>query len=241
MKKGFTLAEMLAVIIILSLFSLIGIVAVESIIKKGTEKAYQAQIGEIKSATENLVKVNGLPSWCQSDTCFISIRYLAFNNYLKLKDIIYVASEGETLASIALKFNLQKELLESYNSINNISNGTEVKIPASKSYGAYINPKTDESFSLENVAMVKKYGENFNIEVFEDIDELSTKYSSYLAQAKKDAVSASAIIYKSLGLCNDNTICELKTSDLIKNNLLERNFYSEVNITIDSNNDLNIG
>lgn len=86
-NKGFTLAEMLAVIIILAIFGVIGIVSVESIIKKGTEKAYQAQISEIKTAAENLVKIDGEPTWCSNESnCFVSLRYLAFKKYIKLND-----------------------------------------------------------------------------------------------------------------------------------------------------------
>ena len=240
MKKGFTLVEMLAVIIILSLFSLIGIISVESIIKKGTEKSYQAQIGEIKTAAENLVKIEGLPSWCEGNICFISLRYLAFNNHLKLKDITYTALDGDTFESIAAKFNFTKEEIQKYNSIDVVKKGTEIKIPASKSYGEYTNPKTEESFPLETVVMVKKYGENYTFEAFASMEELSQNNASYLNQAKREALFASAIIYKKLGLCT-NTICTMKTSDLVKKNLLEKNFYSEVNITVDNSDNVSIG
>ena len=191
MKKGFTLVELLAVIIILSLISFIGIISIESIVKKGVEKSYQAQISEMKTAAEKLVKVNGIPSWCEGEICFISLRYLAFNNYIKLKDIIYEAAEGDTLNSIASKYNMTVEELRKYNSFDSVSKGTKVTIPASKSYGEYTNPKTDKSFSLETVVMVKKYGANYTFEAFESLDALN---SSYLAKAKKEALSASAII-----------------------------------------------
>ncbi len=86
-NKGFTLVEMLAVVIILALFGLIGIISVDSIVKKGTEKAYQAQIGEIKTAAENLIKIDGEPTWCaEESTCFVSLRYLAYKKHIKLND-----------------------------------------------------------------------------------------------------------------------------------------------------------
>ena len=86
-NRGFTLVEMLAVIIVLALLGLVGIISVESIVKRGTEKAYQAQMSEIKTAAENLVKIDGEPTWCEGETvCFVSLRYLAFKKQLKLND-----------------------------------------------------------------------------------------------------------------------------------------------------------
>lgn len=191
-NKGFTLVEMLAVIIIMALIGTIGIISVESIIKKGTEKAYEAQMSEIKSAAENLIKVDGEPVWCKENAiCFISIRYLAYNKYIKLNE-----------------------------------------------NGDYINPKLDEPFSLETGALIKKYDRNYIIEAYDNVNAIS---SEYLNQAKMDVLKASALIYKERGFCSINTNCSIKTSDLINKNLLESNFYSEVNITINEFNQINIG
>ena len=241
MKRGFTLVEMLTVIIILSLIGLIGIVSVESIIKRGTEKAYQAQMSEIKTAAENLVKVEGLPSWCKTDTCFITLRYLAYNNYIKLKDVDYVVVSGDTINTIAAKFNITADELVEYNNITSVTEGKTIKIPSSKSYGEYTNPKTDESFSLETVVMVKTIGNNYTFEAFESLDALNEQYSSNLAKANKDAVSASAIIYKKMGFCADENNCSLRTTSLVNKNLLEANFYADVDITIDSEDEITIG
>ena len=190
-NKGFTLVEMLAVVIILSLFGVIGIISVESIIKKGSEKAYNAQINEIKNAAENFVKVNGEPTWCQNeDLCFISLRYLVFSKQIKLNES-----------------------------------------------GEFINPKTDKPFALETVAMVKKYGVNYIFEVYDDFEKLNETNNEYYNKAKKDALKASALIYKEKGLCNEDN-CNLKTSDLVSNNLLAREFYNEVTIIINFDDEI---
>ncbi len=194
-NKGFTLAEVLAVVIILALFGLIGIVSVESIIKKGTEKAYSAQMNEIKLAAENLIKIEGEPTWCENEQiCFISLRYLVYNKQIKLNE------EGE-----------------------------------------YINPKTDKPFSLEIVVLVRKYGSNYILETYDSYDSLAEVYPNYITRAKQDALKASATIYNQKGLCSNNLSCTIRTSDLVNNNLLESNFYNDVNITINSNNQINIG
>jgi len=241
-NKAFTLVEMLAVVIILSLFGVIGIISVESIIKKGTEKAYFAQIAELKNAAENLVKTDGEPTWCQDeDVCFISLRYLAFNKYIKLKNQKYVVKNGETLETILRDFNITQAELESYNNLSEIRPGAEIIIPATREYGDYINPRTDKSFSLETVVMVKKYGENYIFEAYDSLETLNLAHAGYYNQAKKDVLKAAALIYKEKGLCANESNCSLRTSDLTEKNLLEKNFYNEVDITIDSNNQVNIG
>ena len=191
--KGFTLVEMLAVVIILALFGMIGIISVESIIRKGTEKAYQAQISEIKTAAENSIKIDGEPKWCGGENvCFISLRYLAFKKHIKLN------ADGE-----------------------------------------FINPKTNKSFDLENVAVAKKYGDNYVFEVYESLDELAENNASYLSKAKLHAVAASATIYKERGYCGVN--CSFRVSDLVEKNLLSQGFYNNVTIEVRNDNTVEIG
>ena len=58
MKKGFTLIEMLAVIVILSLLIVIGNVAVSSLIKNSKTKLSETQIEIIIKAAESLASDN---------------------------------------------------------------------------------------------------------------------------------------------------------------------------------------
>lgn len=51
MKKGFTLIEIMAVIIILGIVGLIALIAVDKTIKDNNEKAYQMQISNIEDAS----------------------------------------------------------------------------------------------------------------------------------------------------------------------------------------------
>lgn len=85
-NEGFTLVELLTVIVILSAVSLIGIFTIDGVIKRGSEKAYQTQINEMKSATENFVKTDGLPTWCNlnnnGDVCFITLKLLLVTKYI---------------------------------------------------------------------------------------------------------------------------------------------------------------
>ena len=192
-NRGFTLAEMLAVVIILAVLGLIGIISIESIIKKGSEKAYQAQMSEMKTAVENLIKIDGEPTWCKEETvCFVSLRYLAFKKYIKLNE-----------------------------------------------EGKFVNPKTNKPFSLETGSLVKKYGENYIFESYESIEKMGETNPSYITKAKKHVVAASALIYKESGLCEET--CNIRTTDLVNNNLLKNDFYDDVAIRIDSENQIEVG
>ena len=53
MKKGFTLIEMLAVIVILAIISLIIFPEVNKVIKSSKEKSYKTQIDNLIDATKN--------------------------------------------------------------------------------------------------------------------------------------------------------------------------------------------
>ncbi len=87
MKKGFTLGELLAVVIILVLLGFIAIVSVSSIISSGTDKAFNTKLNEMKTAAEYYVRTEGEPSWCNNQPyCFVSLRLLAYRKYIKLDE-----------------------------------------------------------------------------------------------------------------------------------------------------------
>jgi len=52
-RKGFTLVELISVVVLLSLIVGIGSVAITGVIKKNKENDYKLLINEIKSATES--------------------------------------------------------------------------------------------------------------------------------------------------------------------------------------------
>ena len=58
MKKGFTLVELLASLIVLAIISLIAFPVVNNVIKKSDEKLHNAQLQEIKEATEKWAYLN---------------------------------------------------------------------------------------------------------------------------------------------------------------------------------------
>lgn len=52
MKKGFTLIELIAVILLLGVLSVIAVASIDRVLKENKEKAYNTQIENIKSSTE---------------------------------------------------------------------------------------------------------------------------------------------------------------------------------------------
>ena len=137
-KKGFTLAEVLAVVIILSVLALIGIFSVESIIRTGSEKAYNAQLNEIKLSAENYVKTEGLPEWCNlennGDSCYLTLRFLAFKNYIKLNEKgEFLNPKTDKSFPLEMLINVQKygsnyivELIKEEDMTSNLTNEAEI-------------------------------------------------------------------------------------------------------------------
>lgn len=87
-KKGFTLIEMITVIVILSLLVLIIVPLVSTNLKKGNEKAYQAQINNIIASAKNwgINNKNLLPQ--DGNIISLTLKYLQDEGYIdkNLKD-----------------------------------------------------------------------------------------------------------------------------------------------------------
>ena len=183
--NGFTLVEVLAVIIILSALVLLGIFSVDGIIKVAGNKSYESQINEIKYNAENFINVESTPYWCNlaetGDYCFITLRYLASKNYIKLD--------------------------------NN---------------GEFVNPSTEEPFSLETLIIIKKYGKNYLFEVKDDITKFIEENITMANRGKIDALKSSASMYYENNK-NDSchTSCNITVKTLMDNNYLERGYYNE--------------
>lgn len=87
MKKGFTLAEMLGVIIILALLALIVFPTVASLIKKSKDDAYNEQVDYILNAANNWVTANSVSLSLTSTNC-LSIKDLTTSGFMDDKTIV---------------------------------------------------------------------------------------------------------------------------------------------------------
>ncbi len=89
MKKGFTLAELLGVIVILGLIAMIAIPTINSAINSSRDKAYDEQIRTIEEASRTYISKNSLklPNMTEGSTCCLRVETLQEAGLLKADDI----------------------------------------------------------------------------------------------------------------------------------------------------------
>lgn len=90
MKKGFTLVELLGVIVILGIIGVITVPLIISVTNDSKSNASDIQEETIRRAAKNYVQshVYTLPEECETTTgCNITIKTLKDNGYLEEKDL----------------------------------------------------------------------------------------------------------------------------------------------------------
>ena len=102
-RKGFTLAELLAVIAILGVIALIAFPAVNKVIKNSKEKAYTAQKEIILSSAKSwaLDNINDLS---EEENTYLSIEQLKQGGYLEAKQVINPITEEEMNGCIIINY-----------------------------------------------------------------------------------------------------------------------------------------
>lgn len=88
MKKGFTLIEVIAVIVILGIIGLIAVPISNSAVKRSKEKLYNEQIDKIISACKNYILENDDADPDENYTRYVSIEILQNTGYLGKEEII---------------------------------------------------------------------------------------------------------------------------------------------------------
>lgn len=86
-KKGFTLVELLAVIIILGILGLIVVPMVNDTIKEQKEKLYNRQLETIQSSAEGWSTKNSDKITNDGTSVYVNVTTLVNDGYLKNKDI----------------------------------------------------------------------------------------------------------------------------------------------------------
>ena len=89
MRKGFTLAELLGVIVILGLIAMIAIPTINSALNSSRDKAYDEQIRTIEEASRTYMSKNSLklPNMIEGSTCCLGIEVLKEAGLLQADDI----------------------------------------------------------------------------------------------------------------------------------------------------------
>lgn len=147
-KKGFTLVELIAVIVLLAATALIAVPIVNRTIKNSKEKAYNAQKAEIVTAAKKYVLENGITA--TDEPIYITLRKLVSNNYFEKGDI-YDPRNDENL----------------------LTKGVCVKITyeeSSKSYKYnYENPCSKNFPKFNHTLVVNDVGEEFELDLGDEI------------------------------------------------------------------------
>ena len=88
-KKGFTLVELLGVIVILGIIATITVPLIQRTIIENTEEAYNDQVTSFERAAKNYVAsdVYNMTN-CQTKICTVSLKELQEKGYLQSGDIV---------------------------------------------------------------------------------------------------------------------------------------------------------
>ena len=89
MRKGFTLVELLGVIVILGLIAMIAIPTINSALNSSREKAYDEQVRTIEETARTYMSKNSLklPSQTEGNKCCLSVETLQTAGLLTADDI----------------------------------------------------------------------------------------------------------------------------------------------------------
>jgi len=124
-KKGFTLIEMITVIVILSLIVLIIVPLVSTNLKKGNEKAYQAQVNNIIASAKNWGSDNKKLLPQNGNAISLTLKYLQDEGYIdkNLKD----PRKNETLNGCVKIENIDNKFQYTFN--DNCGNSCIISTP----------------------------------------------------------------------------------------------------------------
>ena len=106
MKKGFTLVELLAVIIILGILGLIVVPMVNETIKEQKEKLYNRQIETLESSAEAWSTKNTDKLVEDGTSIYVSITTLVQDGYLKNSDIKDPRNNKQMLGCVSISYDI---------------------------------------------------------------------------------------------------------------------------------------
>ena len=89
MKKGFTLVELLGVIVILGLIAMIAIPTINSALNSSRQKAYDEQVDTIEDTARTYMSKNSLklPNQTEGNGCYVSVATMQKAGLLNSDDI----------------------------------------------------------------------------------------------------------------------------------------------------------
>lgn len=116
MKKGFTLVELLCVIIIIAVVTMIAFPLVTSYINKSKEKLYDVQVNDIESAAKkwSLENIDKLDKYHINDI-YVTLEYIKHMGYLEKDEILSPKTKEIMDGCVLIKYdNTSKQYLYNY-------------------------------------------------------------------------------------------------------------------------------
>ena len=109
MKKGFTLIEVLGVIVILGIILIITIPIINNSINSSKDKAYKQQLSLIESSAKNYMASNSLELPKEGEYACINLNELQKKGFLSKKDILNPKNPKQRLNGfVKVSFNKNK-------------------------------------------------------------------------------------------------------------------------------------
>lgn len=173
-KKGFTLVELMGIIIILSLMSLLVIPSIDRSIKNFKEKAYESQIQTIRLAAKDWAIENiGLYTLLENESITISLSQLKTGGYIDDEFIdpntdIPFADDME-IDIIRVKESLRYFVQEN----SGYRTGLTTTAPIINLNGEFIERLSDGDIYTEKGAIASDYTKTIDL-----TDSISKRYSS---------------------------------------------------------------
>ena len=125
-KKGFTLAELIAIVAILGAFALIVTISVGPTLKKSKTKLSEIQIQNIKDAAKMYYLNEGMNEVDSNSKACVDVEYLIENDYIDKSQVKNPKDDSEILGSVKITYDSKKYKYEYQDN---------VCIPEPKSFG----------------------------------------------------------------------------------------------------------
>lgn len=196
-KKGFTLIELIAVIVILSLIALIVFPAINSVIKDSKEKAYNEQIASIVKAAKQFSYEHSevLPAEIEDATSTLQLTCLTSGCTLE---------NGKKVNGGYIN---EDELIDPRNTSKTLDGVVEIK---------YNSNRYDYNYKENNAVTAKNTTGNWLKKNASNKAVLKANNNTYKGTSAGNYINFSGSTWRILKINNDNTIKIIKNTPAIK-------------------------
>lgn len=227
MKKGFTLIEMIAAVVLISIISIVIVLGIRSVDEKEKEKKWLDVTGRVISAADVYLEKN--PNIKQDIYNTGIIKYLTISEIAELG----LLDENELVDPRTDKQLLKEDDLNEVKVYLNDENALEIEYPSIKSKYILFDSKTIYAFvnqeinCLKGITVYNEENQETNVDLIENIREKTNKYQVKNSKITFDEIGSYELIY-TIGERNYiRTVKVLKVADKIYDTVGEYNHVIE--------------